>query len=146
MLPGRRAANRASSPQGVTFKPGPQLAPVFQELNVIGERAEEARDRVEKFLDDAVMATASRVRIVHGHGMGVLKKMVAELLARNPHVEKYYPATQAEGGSGATIAELKTKFGRPPSVALQAHRRGSYRGSSRRSSNNRDSCAQSPQS
>jgi DNA mismatch repair protein MutS2 len=94
-------------PQGVTYKSGPQLAPIFQELNVIGERAEEARDRVEKFLDDAVMATASRVRIVHGHGMGVLKKMIGELLARNPHVEKYYPATQSEGGSGATIAELK---------------------------------------
>ena len=47
------------------------------------------------------------MRIVHGHGMGVLKKMVSELLARNPHVEKYYPATQAEGGAGATIAELK---------------------------------------
>ena len=74
---------------------------------MIGERAEEARDRVEKFLDDAVMATASRVRIVHGHGMGVLKKMVSELLSRNPHVERYYPATQAEGGAGATIAELK---------------------------------------
>ncbi len=94
-------------PQGVTYKSGPQFSPVSQELNVIGERAEEARDRVEKFLDDAVMATASRVRIVHGHGMGVLKKTISDLLASNPHVEKYYPATQAEGGTGATIAELK---------------------------------------
>jgi DNA mismatch repair protein MutS2 len=94
-------------PKGVSYQSGPEYAPVSQELNVIGERAEEARDRLEKFLDDAVMATASRVRIVHGHGMGVLKKMVSDLLARNPHVEKYYPATQAEGGAGATIAELK---------------------------------------
>jgi DNA mismatch repair protein MutS2 len=105
VLPAGGAAARL--PAGVTYKSGPQLAPIFQELNVIGERAEEARDRVEKFLDDAVMATASRVRIVHGHGMGVLKKMIGELLARNPHVEKYYAATQSEGGSGATIAELK---------------------------------------
>jgi DNA mismatch repair protein MutS2 len=94
-------------PKGVSYQSGPEYAPVSQELNVIGERAEEARDRVEKFLDDAVMATASRVRIVHGHGMGVLKRTVSELLARNPHVEKFYPATQAEGGAGATIAELK---------------------------------------
>jgi DNA mismatch repair protein MutS2 len=94
-------------PKGVSYQSGPEYAPVSQELNVIGERAEEARDRVEKFLDDAVMATASRVRIVHGHGMGVLKKTVGELLSRNPHVERYYPATQAEGGAGATIAELK---------------------------------------
>jgi DNA mismatch repair protein MutS2 len=91
----------------VTYKSGPQLSPVFQELNVIGERAEEAIDRVEKFLDDAAMATASRVRIVHGHGMGVLKRAVAELLAKNPHVERYYQATPGEGGAGATIAELK---------------------------------------
>ncbi len=94
-------------PKGVSYQAGPAYAPVSQELNVIGERAEEARDRVEKFLDDAVMATASRVRIVHGHGMGVLKKTVSDLLARNPHVERFYPATQAEGGAGATIAELK---------------------------------------
>lgn len=53
------------------------------------------------------MATASRVRIVHGHGMGVLKRMVADLLRDNPHVEKYYAAPASEGGAGATIAELK---------------------------------------
>jgi DNA mismatch repair protein MutS2 len=94
-------------PVGVRYQSGPQLNPVSQELNVIGERAEEARDRVEKFLDEAVMATASRVRIVHGHGMGILKKMIGEVLSTNPHVEKHYPATQAEGGTGATIAELK---------------------------------------
>lgn len=104
------AATPASSklPKGITYQPGPQLSPVFQELNVIGERAEEARDRVEKFLDDAVMATAARVRIVHGHGMGVLRKMVSDLLTSNPHVERHYTATQAEGGAGATIAELKS--------------------------------------
>ena len=94
-------------PKGVSFRPAPELAPVHQEINVIGQRAEEARDAVDEFLDRAVMATASRVRIVHGHGMGILKKMVADLLARHPHVAKYYPAPQQEGGAGATIAELK---------------------------------------
>ena len=64
-------------------------------------------DRIERFLDSAVMATAARVRIVHGHGMGILKRAVQELLKKNPHVEKYYPASQYEGGSGATIVELK---------------------------------------
>jgi len=52
-------------------------------------------------------ATAARVRIVHGHGMGVLRKAVWELLAKNPHVEKFYAAEPFEGGSGATIVELK---------------------------------------
>ena len=94
-------------PQGVSYKPAPELAPVHQEINVIGQRAEEARDNVDEFLDRAVMATASRVRIVHGHGMGVLKKVIQELLARHPHVAKFYPAPPSEGGAGATIAELR---------------------------------------
>jgi DNA mismatch repair protein MutS2 len=94
-------------PKNVSFQPAPQLRPAFQEINVIGEHAEEACDRVEKFLDSAVMATASRVRIVHGHGMGILRKAIWELLKSSPHVEKYYQAPQNEGGAGATIAELK---------------------------------------
>ena len=68
---------------------------------MIGQRAEEARDAVDEFLDRAVMATASRVRIVHGFGMGVLRKMVQELLSKHPHVARYYPASQQEGGGGA---------------------------------------------
>jgi DNA mismatch repair protein MutS2 len=91
----------------VTYRPAPELAPVHQEINVIGQHAEEARDAVDEFLDRAVMATASRVRIVHGHGMGVLKRMIAEMLSHHPHVAKFYQAPQQEGGAGATIVELK---------------------------------------
>ncbi len=94
-------------PKNVSFQRGPELSPSVQEINIIGERADDAMDRVERFLDDAVMATAARVRIVHGHGMGILKRAVQELLKKNPHVEKHYPASQFEGGAGATIVELK---------------------------------------
>jgi DNA mismatch repair protein MutS2 len=101
------AGESSKLPKNVSFQPAPQLHPAFQEINVIGEHAEEARDRVEKFLDSAVMATASRVRIVHGHGMGILRKAIWDLLKSSPHVEKFYQAPQNEGGAGATIAELK---------------------------------------
>jgi len=94
-------------PKGVSYRPAPELAPVHQEINVIGQRAEEARDAVDEFLDRAVMATASRVRIVNGHGMGILKKTISELLSRHPHVAKFYAAPQQEGGAGATIVELR---------------------------------------
>jgi DNA mismatch repair protein MutS2 len=94
-------------PKNVRFQPGPELNPSVREINLIGERAEDAVERVEKFLDAAVMATASRVRIVHGHGMGILRKVIQELLKSSPHVEKFYPAPQSEGGTGATIVELK---------------------------------------
>jgi DNA mismatch repair protein MutS2 len=98
---------KSKLPQGVTYKPAPELNPVHQEVNVIGQRAEEARDSVDEFLDRAVMATASRVRIVHGHGMGVLKRTIQELLTKHPHVARFYPAPQQEGGAGATIVELR---------------------------------------
>jgi DNA mismatch repair protein MutS2 len=101
------APGASKLPKNVTFKPAPELTPVHQEINVIGQRAEEARDHVDQFLDRAVMATASRVRIVHGHGMGILRKILWELLEKHPHVEKHYPAPPQEGGTGATIVELK---------------------------------------
>jgi DNA mismatch repair protein MutS2 len=96
-------------PKNVTFQQaGPKWDMSYQEINVIGMRAEEAIDDVDRFLDHAALASVDRVRIVHGHGMGVLKKAVANLLAKSPHVEKFYPASPQEGGAGATIAELKT--------------------------------------
>jgi DNA mismatch repair protein MutS2 len=101
------AGGAAKLPKNVTYKPAPELTPVHQEINVIGQRAEEARDAVDEFLDRAVMATASRVRIVHGHGMGILKKAISELLLSHPHVARFYPAPQQEGGAGATIVELR---------------------------------------
>ena len=94
-------------PKNVSYDAGPRWDVTYREINVIGKRAEEAREEVDKFLDTASMASVDRVRIVHGHGMGILKRVIGELLATNPHVEKYYPATPAEGGTGATVVELK---------------------------------------
>jgi DNA mismatch repair protein MutS2 len=95
-------------PEHVTFKPaGPDAYVSVREINVIGKRAEEARDLVDKFLDSAVLAGVNRIRIVHGHGMGILRRMISELLTGNPNVEKFYTAPQNEGGTGATIVELK---------------------------------------
>ena len=102
------AAEAARLPKNISFQPaGPKWDVSYREINVIGKRAEEAREEVDKFLDSAAMASVDRVRIVHGHGMGILKKAIAELLSTNPHVEKYYPAAPAEGGAGATVVELK---------------------------------------
>jgi len=95
-------------PQGVSYQPsGPAWDVTYREINVIGKRAEEACDEVDKFLDTASMASVDRVRIVHGHGMGILRKAIADLLAANPHVAQFYAASPAEGGTGATVVELK---------------------------------------
>ena len=100
-------AEPARLPKNVTFEQGPRWDVTSREINVIGRRAEEACAEVDKFLDTAVLASIDRVRIIHGHGMGILRKAISELLAGNPHVEKFYPAPPSEGGTGATIAELR---------------------------------------
>jgi DNA mismatch repair protein MutS2 len=97
----------AKLPRNVNLDAGPRWDVSYRELNVIGQRAEEAIEQVDKFLDSAALASINRVRIIHGHGMGILKKAVSELLGVNPHVSRFYPATQAEGGAGATIVELR---------------------------------------
>jgi len=77
------------------------------ELNVIGSTVDEATDRVDKFLDQAFMAGAESIRIVHGHGKGALRKAIAELLTGHPHVVKFQLAPANQGGAGATIVEMK---------------------------------------
>ncbi|PYV20538.1 MAG: endonuclease MutS2, partial [Acidobacteria bacterium] len=77
------------------------------EINVIGSTAEEACEQVDKFLDQAYLAGRARLRIIHGHGKGILRTSLHEMFASHPHVEKFYSAPPNEGGAGATIVELK---------------------------------------
>jgi DNA mismatch repair protein MutS2 len=97
----------ARQTSGISFRQGPSFETSVREINLIGQRAEQACEQIEKFLDSATLAQVERVRIVHGHGMGILKKAVADVLKNSPYVEKFYLAPPEEGGSGATIAELK---------------------------------------
>lgn len=76
------------------------------ELDVRGLPAAEAVDRVDKYLDDAVMAGTRRVRIIHGKGTGVLRRAIAEWLIQHPRVGSYQLAPPQEGGEGATVVEL----------------------------------------
>ncbi|MDQ5843760.1 MAG: Smr/MutS family protein, partial [Acidobacteriota bacterium] len=77
------------------------------ELNVIGQTTDQAVDAVDKFLDEASMASLSQVRIIHGHGTGALRRAIAEMLKDHPHVARFVAAPQEQGGTGATVVELK---------------------------------------
>jgi DNA mismatch repair protein MutS2 len=77
------------------------------EVNVIGQTAEEAERTVERFLDRAFLAGVPQVRIVHGTGMGVLRRTLREYLKGHPQVETVREAAQNEGGAGATVVEMK---------------------------------------
>lgn len=77
------------------------------EINVIGQNVDSATRDVEKFVDRAFLAGMPRVRIVHGTGMGILRKALRQFLKQHPHVEKLIEPTQQEGGAGATVVELR---------------------------------------
>jgi len=78
------------------------------EINVIGQTVDEATQAVEKFVDRAFLAGAIRLRVVHGSGMGILRKALREYLRKHPHVATVSEAQQNEGGGGATVVELRT--------------------------------------
>jgi DNA mismatch repair protein MutS2 len=80
---------------------------VPSEINVIGHTVDDATREVEKFVDRAFLAGLPRVRVVHGSGMGILRKALRQFLQKHPHVESIAEPPQKEGGGGATVAELK---------------------------------------
>jgi DNA mismatch repair protein MutS2 len=77
------------------------------ELNVIGQTTDEAVDAVDKFLDEASLASLSQVRIIHGHGTGALRRAIGDLLKEHPHVARFVAAPPDQGGTGATLVELR---------------------------------------
>jgi DNA mismatch repair protein MutS2 len=80
---------------------------VPHEINVIGQTVDDASREVEKFVDRAFLAGLPRVRVVHGSGMGILRKALRHLLQQHPHVASVAEPPQNEGGGGATVVELR---------------------------------------
>ena len=79
---------------------------VPNELKLIGRTTDEARDLLEKYLDDAFLAGLPSVRVIHGKGTGALRRAVEELLASHPLILSHRPGEPHEGGAGATVAVL----------------------------------------
>jgi DNA mismatch repair protein MutS2 len=77
------------------------------EINVIGYNVDDATREVERFVDRAFLAGLPRVRVVHGSGMGILRKALRQYLQKHPHVESVKEPEQNEGGGGATVVELR---------------------------------------
>lgn len=80
---------------------------VSLELDLRGERYENALSRVEKYLDDALLAGYPRVSIIHGKGTGALRQGVREYLKNHRSVKSMRFGEASEGGIGVTIVELK---------------------------------------
>jgi len=76
------------------------------EINLIGQRVRDAIDALGAFLDRAVRAGLSEVRVVHGIGSGALRRAVHEFLESSPYCAGFRESEPAAGGAGVTIAEL----------------------------------------
>ena len=98
---------KAARAKGVSVVLERDAENVPSEINVIGHTVDDATREVEKFVDRAFLAGLPRVRIVHGSGMGILRKALRQFLQKHPHVESVAEPPQQEGGGGATVAELK---------------------------------------
>ena len=77
------------------------------EINVIGLTVEQASERVDKFLDEAALAQRSRVRIIHGHGTGALRRGLAEFLRSHPLVAHSAFESEEHGGKAITVVDLR---------------------------------------
>ena len=102
-LPTARDLARPSKPRSVAnFAPeSPGI-----ELDIRGQRADDALDALERYLDSAYLAGLPWVRIIHGKGTGKLRQAVREALNQHPHVKSFESGGDKEGGDGVTVAKL----------------------------------------
>ncbi|MFN2244663.1 MAG: Smr/MutS family protein, partial [Anaerolineae bacterium] len=101
----RRAPAEAAEPERAAVQVRAQAAPNV-ELDLRGQRIEEALPQVDKYLDDAFLAGMPFVRIVHGKGTGALRQAVRQQLRGHPLVNSFRAGEQGEGGTGVTVAYL----------------------------------------
>lgn len=80
---------------------------VSLELDLRGERFENALSRVEKYIDDALLAGYPRVSIIHGKGTGALRQGVQEYLKNHRSVKNIRFGDAGEGGTGVTVVQFK---------------------------------------
>jgi DNA mismatch repair protein MutS2 len=97
----------AARARGISVKLEKEDLSTPSEINVIGQTVDQATSAVEKFIDRAFLAGLQRVRVVHGSGMGILRKSLRQMLQKHPQVASVSEPPQNEGGGGATVVELK---------------------------------------
>jgi DNA mismatch repair protein MutS2 len=98
---------KAARARGVSVSLEKEGQNAASEINVIGYNVDDATREVQKFVDRAFLAGLPRVRVVHGSGMGILRKALRQALQQHPHVESVAEPPQNEGGGGATVVELR---------------------------------------
>jgi len=99
---------QAARSRGISVTLEKEESSTPSEINVIGHNVDDATREVERFIDRAFLAGRDRVRVVHGSGMGILRKALRQYLQKHPQVATVSEPPSNEGGGGATIVELKS--------------------------------------
>jgi DNA mismatch repair protein MutS2 len=105
------AAPAAKSAAAVEVKsrPDPLRPSPGMELDLRGQRAEDALDALERYIDSAYLAGMPFVRIIHGKGTGKLREAVRQALKDMVYIRRFEPGLENEGGDGVTIAHLSSE-------------------------------------
>ncbi len=86
---------------------GVKASSIKLDLDLRGLNVEEAVDKVDKYVDDAVIAGLHEVTLIHGKGTGTLRKAIHDFLRGHAHVHSYRLGKYGEGETGVTVVELK---------------------------------------
>lgn len=92
---------------GITVAGGGDADYMTSEINVIGRTADEAESDVDRFVEQAFLAGLPQIRVVHGVGMGVLRRTLRDFLRKHPHVTGVEEPPYNEGGQGVTMVSLR---------------------------------------
>ena len=94
------------TPSGTSRPSSISVASPGMELDLRGQRAEDALDMLDRYLEKAYMAGLPFVRIIHGKGTGKLRQEVRAALKEHPQVTSFEEGGPKEGGEGVTVAKL----------------------------------------
>jgi len=83
-----------------------KMKDISTEIDLRGLILDEALIKVDRYLDDAMMAGLSRVTLIHGKGTGALRRGIHDMLRKRPRIKAYRLGNIDEGGSGVTVVEL----------------------------------------
>ena len=103
----RGSSTRLTTSGGSSSKPESPFYPSpGMELDLRGQRAEDAVEALDRYLESAYLAGLPFVRIIHGKGTGRLRQVIRDSLTQSPHVKNWESGSDKEGGDGVTVAKL----------------------------------------
>ncbi|ERJ13681.1 endonuclease MutS2 [Haloplasma contractile] len=102
---GKDDSNKIEKERTVTVKRAKKK--VTMELDLRGNRFDEAISRLDKFIDDSILNNFEKIYIIHGHGTGALRNGVRNYLKKSKYVKSFEYGREGEGGTGVTVANFK---------------------------------------